>query len=201
MSDDTKEIQYYPAICRILNKYLSDYLPNGAKIEFSMNKQLPDMVRDIENSIEAKTDFRDGFIPKLKLDILIGIKHSGCDSTHLCLVEVKRSKSLKLMDFSQLAGYLQVARQIKTGILLLVSQSPSQNSLSNDFNEILVMRQLPADWDMYVKYFKKHEKFGFRTGICIYTVNNGLDWVQSNDCGGISNWEALIDHIISDQCA
>jgi len=195
MSDDLFEIKYYPEICKNLFKYLNDILRDETAIAFSMNKTLPEMIRDIETQLGLKTDFYDDFIPSIQLDILFGIK--GADSKiKLCLVEVKRGKSLNLMNYSQLVGYLQVAKKIRTGLLWLVMPKHSPNPITIDFKRLIFMRKLSASWDMLCK--NSSDTYSFKTGICAHTVNNGIDWVHLDGCGGVSSWSSLIKDLLDD---
>lgn len=193
MSNDLREVQYYPDICKKIQKYISDLLGGAHQIAFSINKPLPDMVKEIESELGIKSDFSDDYIPRLQLDILFGI--AGNDGkVKLCLVEVKRAKNLNLMNYSQLVGYMQVAKKINTGLLWLVTPEHSANPISNDFNEIISMRKLSASWDMVCR--SSAETFSFETGICAYMVVNGIDWVPLDACGGVSSWSALVDNML-----
>lgn len=195
MSDDRYEIKFYPEICQKILKYLIDVLPDPdvSAIAFSMNKTLPEMVQEIEAELGLETDFSGDYIPSLQLDILFGIK-GGDGKIKLCLVEVKRDKHLNLMHYSQLVGYLQVAKKIQTGLLWLVAQQHIVNPISNDFNKIISMRKLSASWDIICKC--SSEAFSFKTGICAYTVNNGIDWVPLEECGGMSSWSLVVENML-----
>ncbi len=197
MSYQKNEVSYYPEICDKLRKYISSVASTDISIAFSINKTLPEMVKEIENKLEMPTEFSNDFIPSLQLDILFGIKAEN--KVELCLVEVKRNKNLSLMNFSQLVGYMQVAKKIKTGILLLVSNWPSVNPLSNEFNNIISLKRLCGSWQVICNTnVEKHE---FIAGICNYTIGNGIDWVPLEECGGISSWPSLLHYILpSDPC-
>jgi hypothetical protein len=194
MSDDRKEIEYYPEICEKLEKYLSTCLGPGCPVAFSSNGLLPKLVSEIHEKLgvpRLRT-----YYPDLKVDILCGVK-IGNEKISLCLIEVKRGSSLRLLNFSQLVGYMQVAKHIKIGLLLLVNEgSVGTSPLSSDFSSIIDTGNLPADWETMLR--NTRESFSFRVGICTYLVNNGIDWVSSENCHGISGWEMLKESLTTD---
>ena len=187
MSDDQYEIKYYPEICKLMRKYLTDALGYEYELACSMNKSLSSMRNEIHTQLGVPVG--ETYFPSLKTDIAFGIK-SPQGNVALLLIEVKRGKTLGLMNFSQLVGYLQVAKHIKVGVLLLVNEGAVKGSpLSSDFSSIIDIEQLPADWQVMNR--RSGNIHDFKTGICMYTVGNGIDWVDSDNCLGISSWEAL----------
>lgn len=192
MSDDKYEIHYYPELCEKLGRYLIDQLGDSYKISFSQNKQLGLMVNEICHDLGVARP--DEYFPALKTDIAFGVKKPD-ESVVFCLIEVKRAKSLALMNFSQLVGYMQVAKHIKIGLLILVNEgNVGRSPLSTDFSSIIDIGQLPSDWRMITK--NSGETFDFTTGICMYTVNNGIDWIPTDSCSGISNWSSFVKMLI-----
>ncbi len=181
-----KETDFYNEICNKFRKYLLTYLPNDTRIEFSYNKFLPQMVAEIEEKLGTKSYLSQKFIPALKLDILFGVKFSD-NEIRFILFEVKYLNQLALAEFSQLIGYLQVAKRIDIGILLLVTKNPNGNVLSNEFNQILLMSELPMEWIILLN----ESKYNFDTGICYYIPNNGIEWIQTDQVNGICNFEEL----------
>lgn len=184
-NEDKREVAYYPEICVKLAKYLKDCMP-GHRIAYSQNKNLSEMVKEIYD--EFKIALPDKYYPPLKTDIAFGV----CDATGkvaLMLIEVKRGTTLSLMNFSQLVGYMQVAKHVKVGLLLLVNEGVGGVHLSADFNSIITLGQLPACWDMNVE--KPSGSYAFKAGVCAYIPGGTMQWVDSNQCGGISNWENL----------
>jgi hypothetical protein len=111
----------------------------------------------------------------------------------LILIEAKYLNQLSLKDYSQLIGYLQVAKSISLGLLLLIQKGHSSNKLSNDFQEIVSKKKLPMDWVMNLKAIK--EEFNFKTGIISYIPNNGIDWINTKELNGISSFEELVEQI------
>ena len=69
-----KEIDFYPEICEKFKKYTILYFPENTKVAYSYNKTLPQLIGDIEKELGQKSDLSYRYIPKLKLDILFGIK-------------------------------------------------------------------------------------------------------------------------------
>lgn len=184
-----KEIDFYPEICEKFKKYLITYLPNDTDINYSFNKLLPQMIDEINEKFGInETD--NSYIPKLKLDILFGVK-TGNEKLFYILFEVKYLKQLGLAEYSQLSGYLQVAKNIKFGILFLVLKPNSNSSLSSDFNEIIRTNNLPMKWKMLINTMDKQEEFSYKTGISYYIPNNGIDWIDTENIGGISSFEEL----------
>ena len=194
MKEKKNEISFYPAVCELFKKHLEEYLPRGFKVATSYNKSLPQMVKEVAEELKGKTLLSDGFVPSLKLDILFGIRKLSGDIS-LLLLEVKYDKSLSLSNFSQLAGYLQVAKGIGVGILLLIDKSPDSDSLSNDFSDILRMNSLPLDWEVVLKRING-TSYNFRVGIATYFPNNGLDWIDTRNVDGISSFEELVSHLL-----
>lgn len=194
MSDNRREIDYYGEICQKLTKHLSTYLGPEHFFAFSMNGNLPNLVSQIHEKLDVQPTRT--YFPELKVDILLGIKLREAKIS-FCLIEVKKGNSLKLMDFSQLVGYMQVAKHIKVGLLLLVNDgSVGTSPLSSDFSTIIDTRNLPADWKTVLRH--TGESFSFRVGICSYLVNNGIDWISSENCYGISDWDKLIKSLTTD---
>lgn len=191
MSDEQFEIKYYPEICIVISKYLMDVLGDGYELAYSMNKSLSTMMSEIHTQLGISCGGT--YFPALKTDIAFGIKGPRGDVA-LLLIEVKRGKTLGLMNFSQLVGYLQVAKHIKVGLLLLVNEGAVKGSpLSSDFRSIIEIEQLPADWQVMNR--RSGDIHDFKTGICMYTLTNGIDWVDSDNCLGISSWEALKNYL------
>lgn len=181
-----KEIDFYNEFSQKFIKYLRGYIiDTNTSIAYSANKTLDKMIDEISSKLDARITFNDEYIPKLKLDILFGIKRQN--KVHLILFEAKYLRQLSLKDYSQLSGYLQVAKNIKTGILLLIIKGDSPNKLSNDFNEIIKLDKLPMDWTQIIV----DNSFKYRTGILTYQPNNGIDWIDTSKIGGISTFNEL----------
>lgn len=184
-----KEIDFYPEFSEKFVDYLKGYLPEGIRISYSCNKSLDTMIQEIESDLSIKVDFQNEYIPKLKLDVLFAFEKEG--KAHLVLIEAKYLSQLSLQNYSQLSGYMQVAKNISTGILVLINKGRSTNRLSNDFNEIIQLEKLPMDWAQLVK----SKEYQFQTGIVTFQPGNGIEWIDTSELSGISNFQQLADLI------
>ncbi len=187
-----KEIEFYEEFADKFTKYLQGYLDDSFEIVHSQNKSLDSMIAEVCSSLEVSNPFLNEYIPKLKLDILFGIKRA--DKVHFVLIEAKYLTQLSLKDYSQLTGYLQVAKNIGTGLLLLIVKGTSPNKLSSDFGEILKLNKLPMDWKVTVK----DSEYDFKTGILTYLPGNGINWIKTSNVNGISDFEQLVEIITGD---
>lgn len=180
-----KEIDFYNEFSIRLSSYLESYLSEDIRFAYSYNKSLDSMIDELSNKLDIAVDFNGEYVPKLKLDILFGFRKN--DSTSLVLFEAKYLKQLALKDYSQLTGYLQVAKNIKIGISLLIVKGTSPNKLSNDFNEIIQLNNLPMEWTQEQTIDSR--KNSFITGIMYYQPNNGINWIETKKLNGISSFE------------
>lgn len=184
-----KEIDFYPEICEKFKYYLESYFPENTEISYSYNKTLPQLIDDIENELSCKSEISNKYIPKLKLDILFGIKQKDKKKISFVLLEVKHLNQLGLAEFSQLVGYLQVAKDIKFGVLFIVLKPKSSSPLSNDFHEIIRTNNLPMEWKVILD--KNKDTKDFKSGISYYVPNNGIEWIDTREINGISSFEEL----------
>jgi hypothetical protein len=182
------EISFYGEFSLKFSSYLKSYLPQTYSIYFSCNKTLDIIISDLEQLSGLSIRDNDTYIPKLKVDIVFLI----CgDKTQprLILIEAKYLNQLSLKDYSQLVGYLQVAKSIDFGLLLLIQKGLWVNKLSGDFQEIVRLKKLPMDWIINLK--KSNELYQFKTGIINYTPGNGIDWIDTKELNGISSFDEL----------
>jgi hypothetical protein len=186
------EISYYKEFAEKFTTYLKSYLGEDFKIYYSLNKNLDSMVEDLEQQSNVIISTDDIYIPKLKLDICFAIINKT-DDVKLILIEAKYLNQLSLKDYSQLVGYLQVAKNISLGLLLLIQKGHSSNKLSNDFQEIVSLKKLPMDWILNLKTIG--EEHHFKTGIISYIPSNGIDWINTKELNGISSFEELVTQI------
>ena len=182
------EVGYYEEFSRKFSQYLNSYLGDDFKVFYSCNNTLDNLVRDLENSCGLKIKPADVYLPKLKLDIVFAICKKQ-SIPRLILIEAKYLPQLALKDYSQLAGYLQVAKSISIGLLLLIQKANSTNTLSNDFNEIIRLKKLPMDWLIDLK--ENNGRHNFKTGIITFVPNNGIEWFDTKSINGISSFEDL----------
>ncbi len=193
MSDDKNEIAYYPEICSKMGRYLDDALEGLNRFTSSQNKLLNLMIAEIHKNLGVSNSGI--FYPPLKTDITFGVEFPNGYISPM-LLEVKRGRTLSLIDYSQLIGYLQVAKHIKVGLLMLVNEGADASQLSSDFKRLIDIQQLNFDWSMTDKV--TGEINVFRTGICVYTPGNGIDWINSKSSNGISDWKTLIECLAPD---
>ena len=187
------EISYYKEFAEKFTSYLISYLGSDFKIYYSLNKSLDSMIEDLEQQSDILIAQDDTYIPKLKLDICFAIVNKSKDVT-LVLIEAKYLNQLSLKDYSQLVGYLQVAKNISLGLLLLIQKGHSPNKLSNDFQEIVNLKKLPMDWILSVENIG--EEYHFKTGIISYIPGNGIDWINTKELNGISSFDEFIKQIM-----
>lgn len=157
------------------------------------NRQYPsltEMVGQIESVLGAPSGFNKEYVPRLRVDLVAGFKKQG--RTSLCLFEVKYADSLNLMDFSQLIGYMNVAKHIKAGVLLLVQKSAGKAMLSNDFSSILDLGNAPLNVRSVIKSAAKTPEFSFNIGILKLVPDNGFEWCNTEKHCGISNFDDLV---------
>ena len=181
------EISFYEEICEKVLYILSGLLGDNYSIVFSYNKNLPQMISEIEQGLSAKSKFHGQYIPNLKLDILFGIRKNGSERIELLLLEVKYLRQLSLKEYSQLLGYLLVGLKIDLGILFLVTKSRSLSPVSGELHEILTTGNLPMGFSMV----KDNKQFSYNTGISYYHPGNGINWVRSELNNSINSFEEL----------
>ncbi|MBZ0198697.1 MAG: hypothetical protein K8H86_02435, partial [Ignavibacteriaceae bacterium] len=184
------EIGYYEEFSNKFSDYLKSYLTNSQSVYFSCNKTLDNIIAELEQLSGLCLSDNDTYIPKLKIDIVFAICGLNV-KPRLILIEAKYLNQLSLKDYSQLAGYLQVAKTIDLGLLLLIQKGLSVSKLSNDFQEIVRLKKLPMDWLINLK--QKNNSYEFKTGIINYTPGNGIDWIDTKEINGISSFQELAD--------
>lgn len=183
------EISYYEEFADKFITYIQTYLGKDYIIHYSINKTLDTIIDDLRELTGKQIISENIYIPKLKIDIVFAI-HRKNEPVKLILVEAKYLNQLRLIDYSQLVGYLQVGKIIDLGLLLLIQKEYSTNKLSNAFQEIIRLKKLPMEWVVQLK--PSSEKHQFQTGILYYVPNNGIDWINTSELNGISSFEELI---------
>lgn len=181
------EVDYYESFSKKFKNYLQEFLGKDFRIYYSNNKSLDTVIKELQNLSGEKLIEDDVFVTNLKVDIVFAIfpPEGKC---HLILIEAKVTQ-LILKDYSQLVGYLQVAKFISLGLLLQIQKGRQNNRLSNDFQDIVQMKKLPMEWTIHIHNSK--EEYGFHTGIITYLPGNGIDWVDTKDINGISSFDDL----------
>ena len=189
---EINEVSFYEEFSKKFSQYLSTYLGNEYKVYYACNNTLDNLISNLEKACGIKIKPDNVYIPKLKLDIVFAIC-SNNQKPRLILIEAKYLHQLSLKDYSQLVGYLQVAKTIDLGLLLLIQKGATSNKLSNDFQEIVRLKKLPMNWIMDLLQF--NETHNFKTGIISFVPNNGIDWLDTKEINGISSFEELTDII------
>lgn len=196
-----REQDYYPWLCEMIQSQIG-FQKDDIAIAYSYDKILPAMIADIEEQLGGETVFHNGYIPKLKLDILFGVKYPNQTSIKLVLFEIKNVEQLNLQNYSQLIGYLLVAQKIELGILLNVikvsevKNRPANNPLSGDFAEILLSQSLPMKF--HITNENESLCSDHNTGVCYCMPNSIVKWVDTTSMKGISGWKQLVDHLTLD---
>ena len=191
------EISYYEEFSLKFLNYLKSYLPENYSVYYSCNKPLDKIISDLEQLSGLCLTDNETYIPKLKVDIVFAICGLNV-KPRLILTEAKYLNQLRLKDYSQLVGYLHVAKTIDLGLLLLLQKGLSVSKLSSDFQEILRLKKLPMDWIINLKQI--NETYEFKTGIINYTPGNGIDWIDTREINGISSFDELVKELIVPRC-
>ncbi len=187
------EISFYEEFSKKFSQYLTTYLGKDYNVFYACNNTLDNLVGNLEKACKMNIKPQNVYIPKLKLDIVFAIC-SEDKNPRLILIEAKYLHQLSLKDYSQLVGYLQVAKSIDLGLLLLIQKGASYSKLSNDFQEIVRLKKLPMDWMVNLKQF--NEIHNFKTGIISYVPNNGIEWLDTKELCGISSFDELKEYLI-----
>ena len=185
---EINEVSFYEEFSRKFSQYLSSYLGTSFKVFYSCNNTLDKLISNLEIACGIKIEPNNVYIPKLKLDIVFAICKEN-QNPRLILIEAKYLHQLSLKDYSQLVGYLQVAKTIDLGLLLLIQKGATSNKLSNDFLEIVRLQKLPMNWMMNLQQINKTHSF--KTGIISFIPSNGIDWLDTKETNGISSFEEL----------
>jgi hypothetical protein len=192
------EIAYYEEFSNKFSQYLKSYLNDSYSIYYSCNKTLDSIISDLEQLSGCSIREKDTYVPKLKVDIVFAI--CGADiKPRLILIEAKYLNQLSLKDYSQLVGYLQVAKSVDFGLLLLIQKGLSVSKLSGDFQEIVRLKKLPMDWIINLQ--KSNEIYEFKTGIINYTPGNGIEWIDTKELNGISSFDELTKLLSEDKAS
>lgn len=182
------EISFYIEFAEKFKSILKSYLDESYCIYYSTNNSLNSIIKELQHLSKYQLVPDNIYIPKLKVDIVFAIiRNDG--KGKLLLIEAKYLKQLSLKDYSQLVGYLQVAKIINLGLLLLIQKEHSTNKISNDLQEILRLGKLPMDWNLDLQ--GTNVRHPFKTGIISYLPNNGMDWINTTEVNGISSFLEL----------
>lgn len=187
-----REIDFYVEFSEKFKKNLLGHLGAGFMIEYSVNQSFDRIIIDLERLSGLRLAEDAEYVPKLKLDIVFLIYGKG-KVPKLLLIEAKYLKQLSLINYSQLVGYLQVAKCMSLGLLVLIQKEYTSSKLSDDFQEIANLRKLPMDWIAELKGFGK--RYSFRTGIVTYIPKGTIEWIDSHPSFGLSSYRELSEAI------
>lgn len=185
---ETNEVSFYEEFSKKFSQYLSSYLGKSFNVFYACNNTLDNLISNLEKACNISIKPDNVYIPKLKLDIVFAICGEN-QKPRLILIEAKYLHQLSLKDYSQLVGYLQVAKTMDLGLLLLIQKGATSSKLSNDFQEIVRLKKLPMNWIIDLQQFNEIHKF--KTGIISFIPNNGIDWLDTKEINGISSFEEL----------
>ena len=115
---EINEVSFYEEFSKKFSQYLSTYLGNEYKVYYACNNTLDNLINNLEKACGIKIKLDNVYIPKLKLDIVFAICVEN-QKPRLILIEAKYLHQLSLKDYSQLVGYLQVAKTITQPMQIL----------------------------------------------------------------------------------
>ncbi|GHV16382.1 hypothetical protein AGMMS49938_16350 [Fibrobacterales bacterium] len=137
-----KETDFYLEVAEKLKR---EFTTDDLDVAYAIGgeKNLDAVVKDIQSQKKHKIDFaKIAYVPKIRIDILFSIRNNKTKETTPLLLEVKYAEQLKLMDYSQMVGYLHTSGFINNGILVLVPKPSKSNVLSNDLSELLALNAI-----------------------------------------------------------
>lgn len=188
-----REEDFYEEIANVVIRDLKKRNPEY-EVVYSQNKHLPDMIREIEEKSGSETAFHGKFIPSLKLDILFGFKKREEQKVSLFLFEVKYANALQLMHYSQLVGYLDVAKKINVGVLFLVEKGyASPNMMTEDFSQVIQSGGLSMK-NKVVQLYGEQSTFSRTIGICSWRQGARLSWYNTSSLGGITSLQQILSY-------
>jgi hypothetical protein len=189
------EVAHYPGFSEYFKTFLQSYFGKGYKIHFALNNTLDRLVKELELKCKKQICPPEFYVPRLKVDIVFAIDHDSFKTPRLILIEAKLLQKLSLIEVSQLVGYLQVGRTIGIGLLLLIEKGDSDNRLSGDLQEIILLKKLPMHWRIQLK--DDEQQTHFNIGMLHYTPppTQMIHWIDTSKIHGISSFEMLIEAV------
>lgn len=183
------EVGFYPFVGRKLIEGITDRCPRSdCRVVASSGPSLDAILRKIEKEAGRPTPFTGNHVPTVHPDILLGaLDPSGFAG--FCLVEVKYKDQLTLISYSQLLGYLLTIRLVGVGLLVLVTDDFTPASMSPELTSLLSDGDLPMQ--AAIQAGNSGTSIPLRTGIATYTPGDGIDFIKSPACGGLSNFGEL----------
>lgn len=195
-----KETDHYEEVLKRFLTNIKEYLPPTFDI-LGLHNQMPQcsdlnsMMKQLEFQFSIKLE--EAYFPRLKVDALVATLDSQ-KRVRLLLIEVKYGNPLKLIDYSQLIGYLQISKFCLGGALVLVADEDIE-TVSLDFLKVIELRQVSFSWNVTLPPNQKG--FDFQTGIFLCEVGNGTHIFDTRANFGISDWPSLVQLLVSsDKC-
>lgn len=191
-----RETDYYEEVIKRFMANIREHLPSSWRViglhnQMAQCSDLNAMMKQLEIAFSIKLE--DTYFPRLKVDALI----ASCDPQsriRLLLIEVKYGNPLKLIDYSQLIGYLQISKFCLGGALVLVADEDIE-TVSLDFLKVIELRQVSFSWKLTLP--PEQKGFEFQTGIFLCEVGNGTHLMDTRANFGISDWPTLVQLLVS----
>jgi hypothetical protein len=190
------ERSHYDALCSVFEVEVRSGLGDGWSV-CCVNNTGPTNLRDQVDQIcrELGLPLSGKLFPMILTDVVLGATN-GDGKLRLAMIEVKGpAKSVGLVDYSQLVGYLQVARLIEVGSLLLIEQGAIPSPVSGDLKKLINSDRLLVYWRISSLMIEEHQNFN--TGICSYVPGGFVDWIDLTSMRGISSWTDFANAIKS----
>ncbi len=182
-----REIDFYPRLKDLLTEELRPELAVGWTVAAVSNQDnaatLPRMIEALHRDLPAGALFPSHDLPDIRPDIVVAVC-SPEGRVRLAMVEVKYADQLRLLDFSQLAGYLLASGVCSVGLLALVAKPGSRDVISADFRTPLMLGRIPSKWSASLP--SGHQVGSFTHGVLAYREGGRLEWLRDWP-GAISN--------------
>lgn len=190
-----KEVDFYQPVVNRFIKHISDELPSGFRIiglhnQMANCSDLAGMMRTLADLLECKPFNR--YFPRIRIDCLIAVVDNA-KKVRLMMLEVKYGNPLRLIDFSQLIGYLQISQLCALGSLVLVSDDNLETT-SGDFQKLIDLSEMDLSWTV------QGSGGGLQNySVCIVRVDvgGGTQFVDTAHTYGLSSWEEVLDHLVN----
>lgn len=195
-----KETDFYEEVVERFIANIKEYLPSSHSViglhnQMTQCSDLNSMMKRLEIMFSIKLEER--YFPRLKVDALVATRDSQ-NQIRLLLIEVKYGNPLKLIDYSQLIGYLQISKFCLGGALVLVADEDIE-TISLDFLKVIELRQVSFSWNVTLP--PGQHGFDFQTGIVLCEVGNGTHIMDTRANFGFPDWPTLVELLVSsDRC-
>jgi|DEB19_MinimDraft_3_1074340.scaffolds.fasta_scaffold98430_1 hypothetical protein len=194
-----REIDFYGEVIDRFTSHIEEFLPSNFEL-VGLHNQLPlcgdfgSMIKVLEKQFSIKIE--NHYFPRLKIDALLASKDQE-NRIRMIMIEVKYGNPLRLIDYSQLIGYLQIAKVCIGGALVLVADKKME-TISTDFLKVIELRQVDLAW----RVSHPHDDHGykFKAGLALCDIGNGTHLLDTKNSFGIAEWSEFADLLVnSDQ--